>query len=214
MKKTTQNDMLAKEGTIHIIVALVITALGFWLHPIAGAVGVAGLLFTIYFFRNPKRVPDEVAGQVISPADGTVIFVGEDEERFFSKAKMKKISIFMSPFNVHVNRAPISGTVQNTHYQKGKFLAAFDERASLENEQSAVEIVGEDQKRIVFVQIAGWLARRIVTYSQPGHTLKKGEIYGVIRFGSRMDVYFPAETEITVKLKDKVQAGKTPIGNW
>ncbi len=214
MKQTTDNDPIAKEGFILIAIPLLLSALfAFW-HWAAAIPFWALTLFTVYFFRNPKRTPPVADNAVASPADGTVIGIGTGTERYFSGRACQKITIFMSPFNVHVNRAPVTGIVSNTHYQKGKFLAAFSELASLENEQSALEIVTPRNQRIVFVQIAGWLARRIVTYAQKSDLLQKGQIFGLIRFGSRMDIYLPPEAKIQVQMKQKVYAGKTQIAEW
>lgn len=212
--KTTQNDLFAKEGWIIIGVSLVLSIVGAIFHWAIGVVFSLFALFSLYFFRNPKRVPANNDKHIISPADGKIIFIGEANERYFSKDNRQKISIFMSPFNVHVNRAPVTGEVTNVHYQKGKFLAAFDQKASLENEQSAIEMQTPDAKKIVFVQIAGWLARRIVSYPKQADRLQKGEIFGVIRFGSRMDVYFPAGVALKVKMNQHVKAGETLLAEF
>lgn len=213
-KKTNSNDLFAKEGWIIIAISLLLSIGGYILHWSAGLAFTLFALFSLYFFRNPKRVSPKTENGIISPADGKIIFIGEDNERYFSNEPRKKISIFMSPFNVHVNRAPVSGTITNTHYQKGKFLAAFDKRASLENEQSSLEITTPQGKKLVFVQIAGWLARRIVSYPKPNDVLKTGEIFGVIRFGSRMDVYFPHNVELKIQMNQHVKAGETLLGEF
>jgi len=169
-------------------------------------------LFTVYFFRNPERVVPSQADAVVAPADGKVIFVGKvNEERCFH-GEAVKVSIFMSVFNVHVNRAPFTGKVVDMFYNKGQFLNASLDKASLANEQGGIVLEAANGKRLLFVQIAGLIARRIVTYPVVGDLLNKGERYGLIRFGSRVDVYFPADAEITVRLGDRTVAGETIIG--
>ena len=213
-KKTNQDDLFAKEGWVLIGISLGLAFIGIFIHALVAIVFVGFAAFTLYFFRNPKRNTPPDADAVICPADGTVIAIVEDTERYFSKQKQKRVTIFMSPFNVHVNRSPITGTISNSHYQSGKFLAAFSEKASLENEQSALEIVTPNNKRLVFVQIAGWLARRIISYPHKGENLQAGEIFGVIRFGSRMDIYLPIDAKIEVSLKQNVLAGETILARW
>ncbi|WP_432822434.1 phosphatidylserine decarboxylase family protein [Trichloromonas sp.] len=169
-------------------------------------------LFTVYFFRNPERVTPADADAVIAPADGKVIFVGKVAEERYFKGETTKVSIFMSVFNVHVNRAPFSGKVVDMFYHKGQFVNAALDKASLKNEQAGILLETERGKRLLFVQIAGLIARRIVTYPVVGDLLKKGERYGLIRFGSRVDIYFPAESEILVQLGDRTVAGETILG--
>lgn len=212
--QTTQNDFFAREGFLYIGSAIALTIIAAIIKPFLGLPFLAYALFALYFFRNPKRVPPADDNLIVSPADGTVIGITETNERYFSKEQLKCISIFMSPFNVHVNRSPVLGRISDTYYQTGKFFAAFSPEASLKNEQSALEIITPKNQRLVFVQIAGWLARRIVRYPQKGSELKKGEIFGLIRFGSRMDVYLPMEAKIAVNLKQKVFAGETVLARW
>jgi len=169
-------------------------------------------LFTVYFFRNPERLPPEDASAVIAPADGKVIFVGEvPEERYF-QAEAIKVSIFMSVFNVHVNRVPFSGRVVDMFYNRGAFFNASIDKASLENEQSGILIETEKGARLLFVQIAGLIARRIVTYPRIGDLLERGRRYGLIRFGSRVDVYFPKGSEVVIRAGDITVAGETVLG--
>lgn len=213
-QKTNPDDLFAKEGWVLIGISLGLAVISIFIHAILAFIFIGFAAFTLYFFRNPKRVTPQDADAVICPADGTVIAIVEDTERYFSKQKQKRVTVFMSPFNVHVNRSPVTGRISNSHYQSGKFLAAFSEKASLENEQSALEIVTPSNKRLVFVQIAGWLARRIISYPQKGDALNVGEIFGVIRFGSRMDIYLPLDAKIEVVLKQKVLAGETILARW
>lgn len=170
-------------------------------------------LFTVYFFRNPERFPPTDANAIVAPADGKVIFVGDVmEERYFGE-EVTKISIFMNVFNVHVNRAPFSGKVLDRFYNRGEFFNASLDKASLQNEQAGL-FVESDRGKILFVQIAGLIARRIVTYPVVGDLLTRGMRFGLIRFGSRVDIYLPKGTEITVRIGDHTVAGESVIGYW
>ena len=169
-------------------------------------------LFAVYFFRNPDRLVPDDPEAVIAPADGKVVFIGEvPEERYF-KEEAIKVSIFMSVFNVHVNRVPFSGKVIDMFYNRGEFLNAALDKASLENEQGGILIETDKGARLLFVQIAGLIARRIVTYPKIGDQIERGKRYGLIRFGSRVDVYFPKGSEVEVRVGDHTVAGETIIG--
>lgn len=167
-------------------------------------------LFVLYFFRNPERVPPQDDQAVVSPADGTVVVAEVVPETPLGGAALK-ISVFMSVFNVHVNRVPFDGTVLDVSYHRGKFFDARDGRASCENERNGVVLEVAGGTRIAFVQIAGLVARRIVCYPRIGDRLKRGDRYGLIRFGSRLDVYLPVDTEPLVKLGDRTVAGETVL---
>lgn len=173
-------------------------------------VSVLLTLFVLYFFRNPERTPPADPKAVIAPADGTVI-VSERVAETPLGTEALKISIFMSVFNVHVNRVPFDGKVLDVSYHRGKFFDARDGRASCENERNGILLETADGVRIAFVQIAGLIARRIVCYPRIGDLLKRGERYGLIRFGSRVDVYLPVDTEALVKIGDKTVAGETVL---
>jgi len=168
-------------------------------------------LFILYFFRNPERATPADEQAVVAPADGVVIVAERVPETPLGSEALK-ISIFMSVFNVHVNRAPLSGTVEDTFYHKGKFFDARHGRASFENERCGIVLKTESGVRIAFVQIAGLIARRIVSYPRAGDLLVRGERYGLIRFGSRVDVYLPVDVTPLVKLGDKTVAGETVLG--
>ncbi len=169
-------------------------------------------LFSTYFFRNPERVIPSGEDLVVAPADGKVIFVGEvQEERYFKKT-VTKISIFMSVFNVHVNRVPCDGKVVDMYYNKGGFVNASYDKASESNEQSGIFLEAESGAKILFVQIAGLIARRIVTYPIIGDVLQRGARYGLIRFGSRVDIYLPKTAAVTVTLGERTVAGETVLG--
>jgi phosphatidylserine decarboxylase len=170
-------------------------------------------LFNMYFFRDPERTIPENPDAIVSPADGKVVqIVREREENFFQK-EVTRVSIFLSVFNVHVNRIPISGRVTYLRYIPGKFFAAFKEKASLENEQTAIGIEDEQGRRVLFKQIAGIIARRIICEVREGDTVRKGERMGMIRYGSRVDVFFESDSvELNVSVGDKVKGGETIIG--
>ena len=219
---------LASEGYPYIIIfaATTIVALllgGKWMVIVPFVITV----FMVYFFRDPEREIPEGEGLFVSPADGKIILIkdvgkdttppippllrgGEggvkDTDRGFIE-----ISIFMSPFNVHVNRAPCDGKIKNIQHNKGKFMAAYKDQASFKNEN--IEMTLKTKYGDILVrQVAGYVARRAVCRANAGDSLKRGERYGIIKFSSRLDVYLPKNTEIKVKLGDRVKAGETVIG--
>lgn len=169
-------------------------------------------LFTVYFFRNPDRTVPQGDDLIISPADGKVVFADLVKEDRFLNDEVLKISIFMSVFNVHVNRAPCSGKVVDQFYNKGQFFNAALDKASLENEQGGMVLEIAGGKKLLVVQIAGLIARRIVTYPVLGDLVERGQRYGLIRFGSRLDVYLPKDTVAQVALGDRCVAGETILG--
>ena len=169
------------------------------------------LLFIIFFFRDPDRVTPEGKGLVISAADGKVMLIKEVNFPDLSDEKLIQVSVFLSIFNVHVNRIPISGVVDEIKYYPGKFFAAWNEKASLENEQTLISI-DSGTKKIYFKQIAGLIARRIVWKLESGQSVSAGDRFGIIRFGSRVDILLPLGSEIRVKVGDKVKGGETVIG--
>ena len=174
------------------------------------------LLLTIFsgaFFRDPDRYPPFRDGTLVSPADGRILSVTQvDGLELAGMAESTKVSIFMSIFNVHVNRAPAAGRVLEIHYKPGKFFSADLDKASEENERNLVVMEDEQGRRLAFVQIAGLIARRIVCFVKPDDRLGKGERFGLIRFGSRVDLYLPPQTEIDVSVGQHVKGGETIIG--
>ncbi len=166
-------------------------------------------LFTVYFFRNPERAIPTETDAVVAPADGKVIFVGEVMEDRYFQGPAVKVSIFMSVFDVHVNRAPVSGKVVEQFYNKGEFFNASLDKASLQNEQAGLLLETPEGRRLLVVQIAGLIARRIVTYPQLGDAVERGRRYGLIRFGSRVDVYLPPGTDVAVTIGDRTVAGES-----
>ena len=167
--------------------------------------------FMAYFFRDPRRAVPKESGLVVSPADGKVTRVEKLSGEGADSPTV--VSIFLSPFDVHINRAPIAGKVVDVTYTKGRFIAATSDNASLVNEQNALTIKGE-RMTIVCKQIAGVLARRIVCWKRPGDSLELGERFGLIKFGSRTDLVLPNEVEVLVKVGERVSGGVTIIGRW
>lgn len=168
-------------------------------------------LWCSYFFRDPEREGARGAGLVIAPADGKVLLITDVDEPRFIKGRATRISIFMNVFNVHVNRYPVDGRVDFVSYNKGKFFNAAAEKSSLENEQMSVGVTTPAGVHILTRQIAGLIARRIVTYSQVGDVAHQGERFGIIRFGSRVDVFVPVNSAIKARLGDMTTAGTTVI---
>jgi phosphatidylserine decarboxylase len=169
-------------------------------------------LFTVYFFRDPERCIPEDEHAVVAPADGRIVFCGEVIDERYGPEPAFKVSIFMSVFNVHVNRSPCNGTIVNKFYNPGDFLNAALDKASHTNEQSGLLMQTSTGSKVLFIQIAGLIARRIITYPNVGDILERGERYGLIRFGSRVDVYLPQDTDVLVRLGDNVTAGETIVG--
>ncbi len=164
-------------------------------------------LFVFSFFRNPERVIPSEAGVIVAPADGRVVLVKDEAN---AGRAGKRISIFLAVWNVHVNRAPAAGTITKLEYKPGKFLAAWDERTSLENEQNIFTQTTEHGE-IVYKQIAGWVARRCIAWKKAGDVVERGERIGLVRFGSRMDVWLPGEPEIAVKVGQSVKGGSSVL---
>ena len=182
--------------------------------PVPALICLAAAAFSLYFFRDPVRVLPPESGVIVSPADGKVIRVTEVEDERFLRGRARKISIFMNVFNVHVNRAPYAGTLETARLVPGRFYAADDVKAELHNEYCALTVATADGGRYAVVQVAGLIARRIVCRAEPGDALATGERYGLIRFGSRVDLYLPPEARIKVKVGDKVRSGETALGFW
>ena len=204
---------MAIEGLPFLIPMVLLTGmLGILGWKVWMSLGILLSQFIAYFFRNPKREIPNLQNIILSPADGKVIHVGECEEDRFLKEKALKVSIFMSLFDVHLNRAPVSGKVLEKKYLPGQFLVASVEKSSLLNEQNAMILETEDRIKILLIQIAGLVARRIVCYAKAGDLLRKGEIFGLIRFGSRVDLYLPPEVKPIVRVGQHVKGGESIIG--
>lgn len=209
----------ASEGMAYIVFATLLAAAMFaialnrrsWPLWLLALTLVAIALWVAYFFRDPERTGERGETLVVAPADGKVVHVTELDEPTFLEGRAVRVSIFMNVFNVHVNRYPVSGTVRLVERRKGKFLNAAAEQASMENEQTSVGIESE-RGRVLVRQIAGLIARRIHTYSKEGERVEQGERMGLIRFGSRVDVFLPAGSTVRVKVGDVTVAGTTVIG--
>jgi phosphatidylserine decarboxylase len=221
----------AREGLLFIAIAAIIAAGAFafavtrrsWGLWLAAFMLLLLALWVAYFFRDPERIGARGPSLVVAPADGKLIMITEVDEPSFIKGRALRLSIFMNVFNVHVNRYPVDGVVAYVHYNKGKFFNASAEKSSLENEQMSVGLetsapdsarsprVGDIQ-RVMVRQIAGLIARRIVTYSKVGQHVKQGDRMGIIRFGSRVDIFLPTNSTIRAKLGDMTTAGVTVLG--
>jgi len=203
---------VASEGWPFILPLVLLTVLLFafgWKN--IGCASLALTLFILFFFRDPDRLVPEGKDVVVSPADGKVIVVKDIYEPDYLKQDVKQISIFLSVFNVHVNRAPCGGTVETVKYNPGRFHVASVDKASLDNEQTAM-VITSGKYKVLVKQIAGLIARRIVCYAKPGDTIKTGERYGLIRFGSRVDIFLPKEAELKVKVGDRIKGARDIIG--
>lgn len=209
---------VAREGLVFIVIAAALAvgalALAFqhrsWSLWLLAFTLTLVAVWVVYFFRDPERTGARGADLAIAPADGKIVMIAEVDEPAFVHGRATRISIFMNVFNVHVNRYPMSGVVRFVHYNPGKFLNAATEKSSLENEQMSVGI-DSDGRRILVRQIAGLVARRIVTYSREGEQVEQGERMGIIRFGSRVDVFLPLNSEVLVSTGQRTTAGTTVL---
>jgi phosphatidylserine decarboxylase len=207
------NWPIAKEGLPFLIPAALFTILlGVTGWKLLTFLGIFITLFVAFFFRDPKRKIPSLENIILSPADGRIIQVGECEEERFLKKKVLKVSIFMSLFDVHINRAPASGKVLERKYFPGRFLMANVEKSSLLNEQNALILETDDRLKILLVQIAGFVARRIVCYATAGDNMRRGDIFGLIRFGSRVDLFLPTDVNPIVRVGQHVKGGESIIG--
>ena len=188
-----------------LVIAVALSWAGWWL---VAAVAWIALVFVVQFFRDPPRDVPGAAGAVLSPADGKIVLVGKARDPYLDRDALK-ISVFMNVFNVHSNRSPVDGTVRNRWYHAGRFVNAALDKASLENERNALHIATAAGVDITCVQVAGLIARRILCYVAPGDALARGQRYGFIRFGSRVDVYLPPTARASVAIGDVVHATST-----
>ena len=207
--------LMAREGYINIVIALgltlILTTISFFTDgslywKIPSMISGVLLLFTLYFFRDPEREVQVDSNHILSPGDGVIVDIKEVTDDFVGEAT--QITMFLSPLNVHINRVPISGKISNVTYKYGAFKAAFADDASEVNEQSVV-CMENDQVRVKFAQVAGALARRIINYLREDDEVVQGDRYGLIKFGSRMDVIIPRSAVIQVALKEPVRGGLT-----
>jgi phosphatidylserine decarboxylase len=204
-------ERMVKEGYYFGVPPLVLGGVGFLVHwYVAAAALVVLALFIFSFFRDPERVIPTEPGAVVSPGDGRVVVVTEEEN---AGRPGKRVSIFLAVWNVHVNRSPAAGTITSMEYRPGKFLAAMRERASMENEQN-VFTLSTDAGEMVFKQIAGLIARRVVAWKKAGEKVARGERIGLVRFGSRVDLWVPKEAEILVRVGENVKGGSSVLARW
>ncbi|WP_457574455.1 phosphatidylserine decarboxylase family protein [Desulfolithobacter sp.] len=204
---------LAREGVPFIFFCGFTTlVLALLAYNMAAIIGLLCTGFVIFFFRDPSRIIPEEHNAVVAPADGKIILIEETVDPRFAQGKMLKLSIFMDIFNVHVNRIPYGGVVESISFQPGKFYSADKNKAALHNEYCALTIRTDTGLEYIVVQVAGLIARRIVCWAEKGDRVRPGQRYGLIRFGSRVDLYLPLETRIEVSKGQKVRAGETKLG--
>ncbi len=206
-----KHPLLAREGWPFLLVfgllAVALTGYFGWL--VASPLWLF-FLFSLQFFRDPQRTPPQGENRVLSPADGRVVFVGPARDPFLDRPAIK-ISVFMNVFNVHSNRAPVTGVVQGRWYRPGSFVNAALDKASEENERNAIHLRTDSGQDVVSAQVAGLIARRILCYVDKGDRLERGQRYGFIRFGSRVDVYLPEHAKPVITLGEKPRAGVSVI---
>src|SRR6266481_775006 len=202
---------MVKEGYYFGVPPLALGGFSFLLHwHVVAVVLLLFALFVFSFFRDPEHVIPAEPGAVVSPGDGRVVVVTDEEN---AGRPGKRVSIFLAVWNVHVNRSPVAGTITRMEYRPGKFLAAMRERASVENEQNVFTLSTETGE-LVFKQIAGLIARRVVSWKKAGEKVARGERIGLVRFGSRVDLWVPKEAEIVVKVGENVKGGSSVLAMW
>lgn len=206
---------IAYEGYPFIFLSVFVTLIFTFSGLTCPAIACLGITaFVSWFFRDPERIQSTHENAIFSPADGKVIDVSRIKNTPHISGEAWRISIFMSIFNVHVNRSPIQGEVESIFYRPGEFYSANLSKAMEKNEQNAIIIKGPGKKYYVMVQVAGLIARRIVCWAEKGDVLKAGQRIGIIRFGSRVDLYVPTDVKIKVALNEHVRAGETILGLW
>ena len=208
------HPIIAREGWPFVAIALVAMVVLAWVGgTVGGLVGLALLAFVVQFFRDPPREIPSKAGIVLSPADGRIVSVGKARDPWLERDALK-ISVFMNVFNVHSNRSPVDAEVVNAWYRPGAFVNADLDKASEENERNALHLRTPDGRDVTCVQVAGLIARRILCYVKPGDRLARGQRYGFIRFGSRVDVYVPAEAAPVAAVGDVVYAAESILAEF
>ncbi|HEX7329496.1 MAG TPA: phosphatidylserine decarboxylase [Casimicrobiaceae bacterium] len=207
------HPLIAREGWpylgIVLVVAIALSLAGWWLLAVLAWIA---FVFVLQFFRDPPRQAPGEPDAVLAPADGRIVSVGPARDPFLERDALR-ISVFMNVFNVHSNRSPVDGEVRNAWYHRGSFVNAALDKASLENERNALALVTPSGAEVTCVQIAGLVARRILCYVKPGDRLARGQRYGFIRFGSRVDLYLPPSSIPRTRVGDKVYATETIVAN-
>ncbi|MCL6610062.1 MAG: phosphatidylserine decarboxylase family protein [Peptococcaceae bacterium] len=210
---TRETFPIASPGWTYLVVLAAITGIFYWSYKPASVVTALLFLFTVYFFRNPRRTIPGDRKAILSPADGVVMSVSSVREDRFIGGPAKKVSIFLSIFNVHVNRSPVAGEVKYIDYVPGKFLPAFKSHASEINERNYLGIESSGA-RVLVCQVTGFIARRIVCYAKEGGRLDRGQVFGMIKFGSCTEIFVPEDVDVLVGPGDSVKGGETIIGRF
>ena len=216
-KLNTKRPFIHPEGWKFAAIFFVISVSVYPFFITLSVIGFMFTIFTLWFFRDPERNTPQDSNLIISSADGKVCLIDEaypPEELPIEPQKMKRICVFMNVFNVHVNRSPVQGNVDHIVYKEGKFLNASLDKASDKNERSSLVLNTQNGKKIIVVQIAGLIARRILGFISLNHKLVQGERFGLIRFGSRVDIYMPIDAILKCKLGDKVTAGESVLASF
>ena len=214
LKKIT--SFIHREGWKFASISLITSLVLLFISPYLATIGFLLTFFIIWFFRDPDRKTPNIKNKIISPADGKICLIDKakpPKELLMDSKEMFRICVFMNVFNVHINRSPIKGTIREIVYKEGQFLNASLDKASEKNERNSLVIETEDNKKIIVTQIAGLIARRILSFVNDIDKIDAGERFGLIRFGSRVDIYLPEGSKAAVKIGDTVKAGETIIGS-
>ena len=209
-------SFIHKEGWKFASISLIISLVLLFISPPLATIGFLLTFFIIWFFRDPDRTTPNIKNKIISPADGKICLIDKakpPKELLMDSKEMFRICVFMNVFNVHINRSPVKGTIKKIVYKEGQFLNASLDKASEKNERNSLVIETEDNKEIIVTQIAGLIARRILSFVHDKDKIDIGERFGLIRFGSRVDIYLPEGSKAAVKIGDTVKAGETIIGS-
>ena len=214
LKKIT--SFIHREGWKFASISLITSLVLLFISPYLATIGFLLTFFIIWFFRDPDRKTPNIKNKIISPADGKICLIDKakpPKELLMDSKEMFRICVFMNVFNVHINRSPVKGTIREIVYKEGQFLNASLDKASEKNERNSLVIETEDNKEIIVTQIAGLIARRILSFVHDKDKIDIGERFGLIRFGSRVDIYLPEGSKAAVKIGDTVKAGETIIGS-
>lgn len=209
-------SFIHKEGWKFASISLIISLVLLFISPPLATIGFLLTFFIIWFFRDPDRITPNIKNKIISPADGKICLIDKakpPKELLMDSGEMFRICVFMNVFNVHINRSPVKGTIKKIVYKEGQFLNASLDKASEKNERNSLVIETEDNKKIIVTQIAGLIARRILSFVNDKDKIDAGERFDLIRFGSRVDIYLPEGSKAAVKIGDTVKAGETIIGS-